>query len=106
MICRDERELLEVLPGVVGWYRYSGDGRGSSSAVGVGGAQIFRAESTGPLKEGRLTPRISDTAKAFFNIYFAISVLCAICYHMAGMDWDDAIMHTFTTVSLGGFLQP
>lgn len=71
--------------------------------LGVGGAQIFRAESTGPLKEGRLTPRISDTAKAFFNIYFAISVLCAICYHMAGMDWDDAIMHTFTTVSLGGF---
>ncbi len=71
--------------------------------LGVGGAQIFRAESTGPLKEGRLTPRIADTAKAFYNIYFAFSVVCAFCYHFAGMGWLDAIMHTFTTVSLGGF---
>lgn len=71
--------------------------------LGVGGAQIFRAESTGPLKEGRLTPRIADTAKAFYNIYLAISIVCAICYHFAGMSWIDAIMHTFTTVSLGGF---
>ncbi len=71
--------------------------------LGVGGAQIFRAESSGPLKEGRLTPRIADTAKAFFKIYLAISVVCAFCYHFVGMDWDDAIMHTFTTVSLGGF---
>lgn len=71
--------------------------------LGVGGAQIFRAESSGPIKEGRLTPRIADTAKAFYNIYFALSVVCAICYHLAGMEWDDAVMHTFTTVSLGGF---
>lgn len=71
--------------------------------LGVGGSQIFRAESSGPMKEGRLTPRIADTAKAFYNIYFAISVACAICFHFAGMDWDDAIMHTFTTVSLGGY---
>ena len=65
--------------------------------LGVGGSQIFRAESSGPMKEGRLTPRIADTAKAFYNIYLAISVACAVCYHFAGMDWDDAIMHTFTT---------
>lgn len=71
--------------------------------LGVGGSQIFRAESSGPMKEGRLTPRIADTAKAFYNIYLAISVACAVCYHFAGMDWDDAIMHTFTTVSLGGY---
>ena len=71
--------------------------------LGVGGSQIFRAESSGPMQEGRLTPRIADTAKAFYNIYLAISVACAVCYHFAGMDWDDAIMHTFTTVSLGGY---
>ena len=71
--------------------------------LGVGGAQMFRAETSGPMKEGRLTPRIADTAKAFYNIYIAISVACAVCYHFAGMDWDDAIMHTFTTVSLGGY---
>ena len=45
--------------------------------LGVGGSQIFRAESSGPMKEGRLTPRIADTAKAFYNIYLAISVACA-----------------------------
>ncbi|MCD8339924.1 MAG: TrkH family potassium uptake protein [Burkholderiales bacterium] len=71
--------------------------------LGIGGAQIFRAESTGPLKEGRLTPRIADTAKAIFNIYFALSEACAVGSHFAGMDWHDAIRHTFTTVSLGGF---
>lgn len=71
--------------------------------LGVGGAQMFRAETSGPMKEGRLTPRIADTAKAFYNIYIAISIACAVCYHFAGMDWDDAIMHTFTTVSLGGY---
>lgn len=71
--------------------------------LGVGGAQIFRAETTGPIKEGKLTPRIADTAKAFYLIYLFISLLCAVCFHFAGMDWGDAVMHMFTTVSLGGF---
>lgn len=70
--------------------------------LGVGGAQIIKAELSGPLKEQRLTPRIADTAKALYLIYIGISVACAISYHLAGMSWEDAIMHMMTTVSLSG----
>lgn len=70
--------------------------------LGVGGAQIIKAEISGPLKENRLTPRIADTAKALYIIYLAVSVSCAIAYHLAGMNWADAIMHMMTTVSLSG----
>lgn len=70
--------------------------------LGVGGAQVIKAETSGPLKETRLTPRIADTAKALYLIYFGLSVILAIAYHFAGMSWDDAIMHMMTTVSLSG----
>ena len=70
--------------------------------LGVGGSQIIKAETTGPLKEHRLTPRIADTAKALYIIYLGVSVACAISYHLAGMEWEDAIMHMMTTVSLSG----
>ncbi len=70
--------------------------------LGIGGAQVIKAETSGPLKEQKLTPRIADTAKALWMIYFGISVACAIAYHMSGMEWSDAIMHMMTTVSLSG----
>ena len=70
--------------------------------LGVGGSQIIKAETTGPLTEHRLTPRIADTAKALYIIYLGVSVACAISYHLAGMEWEDAIMHMMTTVSLSG----
>lgn len=70
--------------------------------LGVGGAQIIKAETSGPLKEQRLTPRIADTAKALYLIYIGISIACAISYHLAGMSWEDAVMHMMTTVSLSG----
>lgn len=69
---------------------------------GIGGAQIMKAETTGPLKETRLTPRIAETARALYLIYFGLSVVCSIAYHFAGMRWNDAIMHMMTTVSLSG----
>ena len=70
--------------------------------LGVGGAQIIKAEVSGPLKETKLTPRIADTAKALYIIYLGISVACTIAYHLAGMSWDDAVLHMMTTVSLSG----
>ena len=70
--------------------------------LGVGGAQIMKAEMSGPLKETRLTPRIAETARALYLIYFGLSVVSTIAYHLAGMDWDDAVMHMMTTVSLSG----
>lgn len=71
--------------------------------LGVGGSQIFKAESSGPLKESRLTPRIADTAKGLWSIYLFLTLACAGSYHFAGMSLFDSIIHAFTTVSLGGF---
>lgn len=70
--------------------------------LGVGGAQAFRAENTMLFKESKLTPRIADTAKALYSLYLALSAACVIAYYWAGMDWKDAFMFMFTTVSLGG----
>ena len=71
--------------------------------LGVGGSQAFKAEVTGPLKETKLTPRIADTAKALYAIYFALSLACFIAYRVAGMSWSDAFMHMCSTTGLGGF---
>jgi trk system potassium uptake protein len=71
--------------------------------LGVGGAQVFKAESAGPLKEHKLTPRIADTAKALYLIYFSLSFICFLAFAWAGMSWSDALMHMFSTMSLGGF---
>ena len=71
--------------------------------LGVGGAQVFKAETAGPLKEHKLTPRIADTAKALYAVYFAISVACFFAFRWAGMSWNDAFMHMCSTMGLGGF---
>ena len=71
--------------------------------LGVGGSQCFKAETAGPLKETKLTPRIADTAKALYAMYFGLSVLCFFAYRWAGMTWSDAFMHMCSTVGLGGF---
>ncbi len=70
--------------------------------LGVGGTQLFRAETPGPMKDQKLTPRISSTARGLWIIYAALSVACLIAYRVAGMNWADALMHMFSTVSLGG----
>ena len=71
--------------------------------LGVGGAQVFKAETAGPFKETKLTPRIADTAKALYSIYFGISLVCFLAYRWAGMSWTDAFMHMCSTMGLGGF---
>lgn len=71
--------------------------------LGVGGAQVFKAETAGPFKEAKLTPRIADTAKALYLLYFALSLACFLAYRWGGMGWADAFMHMCSTLSLGGF---
>jgi trk system potassium uptake protein TrkH len=71
--------------------------------LGVGGSQLFKAESAGPMKDQKLTPRIADTARAIWGTYFLLSVACFFAYRLAGMSWADAFMHMCSTVSLGGF---
>lgn len=70
--------------------------------LGMGGSQLYRAESAGPMKETKLTPRIAETAKGLWLVYATLSILCALGYWAAGMQPLDAVMHMFTTVSLGG----
>ena len=52
--------------------------------VGVGGSQLFKAETAGPLKEAKLTPRIADTAKGLWTVYAGLSVLCLLAYKGGG----------------------
>lgn len=69
----------------------------------VGGMQLFRAESTGPQKDSKLTPRIADTAKALWMVYAGLNILCALAYWLAGMNLFDAIGHAMATLATGGF---
>ena len=71
--------------------------------LGVGGSQIYKAETPGPMKDTKLTPRIAETAKGLWLVYFMITVACVIAYRLAGMNWLDAMMHAFSTMGLGGF---
>jgi trk system potassium uptake protein TrkH len=71
--------------------------------LGVGGAQVFKAETAGPFKESKLTPRIADTAKALYSVYLGISLACFLAYRWVGMSWSDAFMHMCSTMGLGGF---
>jgi trk system potassium uptake protein TrkH len=71
--------------------------------LGVGGSQVFKAETPGPMKDSKLTPRITETAKSLYLVYLALSLACAVSYKLAGMTWLDAFMHSGTTMSLSGF---
>jgi len=71
--------------------------------LGVGGSQLFKAETAGPMKDQKLTPRIADTARGIWLAYGLLSVGCMLAYRWAGMSWIDAFMHMCSTVSLGGF---
>jgi len=71
--------------------------------LGVGGMQLYRAETPGPMKDSKLTPRITETAKALWLIYVGLTVLCVLSYWYAGMTLFDAVCHGFSTVATGGF---
>ena len=71
--------------------------------LGIGGMQLYRAESPGPVKDNKLVPRLAETAKALWFIYLSLTVACALAYWVFGMDLFDAISHSFTTIAIGGF---
>jgi trk system potassium uptake protein TrkH len=68
----------------------------------IGGMQLYRAETPGPMKDSKLTPRITETAKALWLIYLGITVLCVLAYWLGGMSLFDAVGHAFSTVAIGG----
>ena len=71
--------------------------------LGIGGMQLYKAETPGPSKDTKLTPRITETAKALATVYIGLTIACAGAYYLVGMSGFDAIAHAFSTVAIGGF---
>lgn len=104
---------IDALPRAINYYRMQTHWVGGMGIIvlavailpmlGVGGMQLFRAETSGPMKDNKLTPRITQTAKALWLVYLGITVVCAVAYKLGGMDLFDAIGHAFATTSTGGF---
>lgn len=70
--------------------------------LGVGGSQVFKAETPGPMKDDKLTPRIAETARGLWAVYFTVATACLLGFRWAGMSWPDAFMHMCSTMGLGG----
>ncbi len=104
---------LDHLPNAIRYYRQQLNFLGGLGVVvlaiailpmlGVGGMQLYRAETAGPLKDTKLKPRIAETAKALWYIYVSLTALCAFSYWLAGMTPFDAISESFSTLATGGF---
>jgi len=71
--------------------------------LGIGGRQLFKAETPGPMKDSDLTPRIADTARNLWVVYLGITLVCMLSLRQAGMSWLDSVCHAFSTMGLGGF---
>ena len=104
---------LDELPRAILYYRHQLQWLGGMGIIvlavavlpmlGVGGMQLYRAETPGPVKDTKLTPRITETAKALWYVYVTFTAACAASYMAAGMGWFDALCHAFSTVAIGGF---
>ncbi|MDX1404481.1 MAG: TrkH family potassium uptake protein [Woeseiaceae bacterium] len=104
---------LDALPKAILYYRQQTQWLGGMGIIvlavavlpmlGVGGMQLLRAETPGPVKDSKLTPRITETAKTLWYVYVAFTLLCLIGYLVAGMGFFDALCHAFSTVAIGGF---
>ena len=104
---------LDALPRSVLFYRQSLNFLGGMGIVilavailpmlKVGGMQLFRAESTGPTRDNKLTPRIAETARALWMVYLGINAAAALAFWMGGMDLFDAVCHAMSTTATGGF---
>ncbi|MEM0910125.1 MAG: TrkH family potassium uptake protein [Pseudomonadota bacterium] len=106
-------EGIEFLPKAVQFYRQQLQWLGGMGIIvlavailpilGVGGMQLYRAETPGPVKDSKMTPRIADTAKHLWYIYLSLTIACSFAYWLAGMNAFDAVNHAFSTIAIGGF---
>ncbi|MEJ2346668.1 MAG: TrkH family potassium uptake protein [Gammaproteobacteria bacterium] len=104
---------LDTLPHAILYYRAQLNFLGGMGIVvlavailpmfGIGGMQLYKAETPGPMKDEKLTPRIRETAKRLWLVYISLVVACAVAFWAAGMGPFDAITHSFATLALGGF---
>lgn len=106
-------EGIDFLPKAVQFYRQQLQWLGGMGIIvlavailpilGVGGMQLYRAETPGPVKDSKMTPRIADTAKHLWYIYLSLTIACTFAYWLAGMNLFDAVCHSFSTIAIGGF---
>lgn len=104
---------IDGLPHALLWYRQQLQWLGGMGIIvlavavlpmlGIGGMQLYRAETPGPVKDSKMTPRIADTAKHLWYIYLSLTIACALSYWAAGMSFFDATCHAFSTIAIGGF---
>ena len=71
--------------------------------LGIGGRQLYKAETPGPMKNSSLTPRIAETARNLWLVYLGITLACIAALKLVGMSWLDAVCHAFSAMGLGGF---
>jgi trk system potassium uptake protein len=71
--------------------------------LGIGGMQLYKAETPGPFKDDRITPRITRTARSLCVVYLLLTAVCILCFWLAGMNLFDAVGHSFATLSTGGY---
>ncbi len=104
---------LEELPPAINLWRHALHWYGGMGIIvlalailpllGVGGMQLYKAEIPGPVKDTKLTPRITETAKALWFTYTGVTVACIMALKACGMSWFDAVCHAFSVLALGGF---
>jgi len=104
---------LDALPQAINLWRHELNWLGGMGIIvlavavlpllGVGGRQLYKAETPGPMKDSSLTPRITETARNLWLVYLGITVACIMSLKIAGMTWFDAICHAFAAMGLGGF---
>lgn len=71
--------------------------------LGIGGMQLIKAETPGPMKDAKLTPRITGTARALWYVYVALTLVAILAFWWAGMGLFDAVNHAFSALATGGF---
>jgi trk system potassium uptake protein TrkH len=71
--------------------------------LGIGGSQLLRAETPGPEKDAKVTPKITAAAKLLWLLYCVLTGVEALLLRIGGMGWFDAVTHAFSTMATGGF---
>jgi trk system potassium uptake protein TrkH len=104
---------LDQLPPSVNFWRHSLEWFGGLAIIvmalavlpllGVGGMQLYKGQAPGAVKDERLAPRITQTARSLWLVYTVITVAGIVALRICGMSWFDAICHAFSAVGLGGF---
>ena len=104
---------IDQLPHAINFYRTFLHWLGGMSIIvlalavlpvlGIGGMQLSRVDTPGPMKDAKLTPRITGTARSLWTIYVLLTVVCGLCFWMMGMSGFDAICHAMSTLATGGF---